>query len=144
MTPPADIDQKTAELFWTLANLVCGFAVAQMIAYMMAAGSSQSTIADGVKAHWKPILWAISGATIAYGGLLYYFAYCHWTLLNITADNRLYCMLWWTAIARILAVASINGVGALVTYVLAHPKPQLRSAPASTLPASDTTHPAVP
>jgi hypothetical protein len=102
-----------ADAFWTLSNLVCAFAVAQMIAYMMAAGGKDSVIVGGVKLHYIAISIAIVIATAGYGKALHYFAACHWTLLKV--DDATRKMLWWTSVARTLVMAAINGVGLVVT-----------------------------
>ena len=112
-------DRKLAESFWTLANLVCAFAVAQMIAYMMAAGANTSTIAKGVLAHWDWIIFAIVVASGVYSAVLHYFASCHWKLLGVARDTAR--MLRITSRVRIAAMLSINVVGVLVTYDIGHP-----------------------
>jgi hypothetical protein len=116
---PSDIDRDIAESFWMLANLVCAFAVAQMIAYMMAAGASNSSIAKGVQAHWGPIIFAIVVASGVYSVVLRYFAFCHWKLLGAGAETVR--MLRITSGVRIAAMLSINAVGVLVTYDIGHP-----------------------
>jgi hypothetical protein len=118
-TTPSDTDRGLAGSFWTLANLVCAFAVAQMIAYMMAAGAKESKIAGGVHDHWGWIVFAIVVASAAYTAALHYFAFCHWKLLG--AEKNTIRMLCITSIVRIGAMLSINAVGVLVTIAIGNP-----------------------
>jgi hypothetical protein len=118
---PSEVDRSLADSFWTLANLVCAFAVAQMIAYMMAAGGGapDSNISKGVGTYWYLIVPAIVAASAAYAIALDYFARQHWTLLDLKGDRIRPLRV--TSWVRIGTMASINAVGVLVTYAIGHP-----------------------
>jgi len=119
-TTQTDVNRGLGESFWTLANLVCAFAVVQMIAYMMAASDRQGHIATGVQNHRPWVVLAIVVATLIYGCALHYFARCHWKLLKLNAGDA-HSMLRMTSFIRIAAVVAINVVGVLVTCDIGSP-----------------------
>jgi hypothetical protein len=62
----SETELEYAKEFWTIANVVAGFAIIQMVAYLFAMGGSDSKIRqDVLSARWW-VLGAIILATAAY------------------------------------------------------------------------------
>lgn len=108
--------------YWTLANVVCAFAIVQMIAYLMALGASDSKIRSGVVDIRPIIKAAIIGATFLYVVVVSYFAWCHWVLAGSDYDDAeriLVC----TAVIRALAIVAAGAGGLYVTHLIERTAP---------------------
>lgn len=105
MGETSELDKKYADLFWSLANAIVGFAVAITLSFLLADASWNGAIACGIDAH-RP--QAVFGGLIAIMLYLGAVSYCQWASWMLTFPSRpasaLSNYIWYWNLARILAV----------------------------------------
>jgi hypothetical protein len=111
------ISAQYAIEYWRLNNAVTGFSIAQMIAYLLALGASDSKIRQGVIDSRVFVLIGIAIATIFYCGVVGIL--CQWQLDSVSQHGTEFSIRMWAITAfRITAIASISLLGFYVTWII--------------------------
>jgi hypothetical protein len=117
-TMEGNVELQYAKEFWSLANVVTGFSIAQMIAYLLAVGATDSKIREGVIHNLSLVITLMIMAMAFYCGIVGILCTWQLELLGQQHSTELSSKMWAIAVARILAILGISILGLWVTWTL--------------------------
>ena len=114
------VDLEYAKEYWSLANVITGFSILQMIAYVLSVGASDSKIRSGVLDLFPWVLLFIMVGAAIYGVIV--FILCLWQIkiLRPIARSELVVQMWIVTALRLIAIAFFSFLGCLITWMLRH------------------------
>lgn len=107
---------ELAGRYWDLQDYIVGFAIVQMVATLIAIATSKE-MADGVRLWHRQIAWTMiaTGCLYILAVVLAFFAARH---LSLPLFREFPCIMSGTLVARVLAIATANGLGVIVVYYM--------------------------
>jgi hypothetical protein len=118
MQPMSEVRFEYAKEFWSLSNAIVGFAVLQMIAYLLSAGSSGSTIEPGIVQIRPYVLVGIVLGTLFYSFVVWFLARWQIQLLLAISDSDLSKYLGLISKMRIAVIVVTGLAGLWITWIL--------------------------
>jgi hypothetical protein len=113
----SETELKYAKEFWTTANVVTGFSIVQMIAYLFALGGSDSRIRQGIL-EARTRLWVLAAIVLATGLYCAVAAVLGKWQINILKRyelSELIRRLYFVNLFRIIIIAITGAIGLVLT-----------------------------
>ena len=114
----ADGDSEYGREFWSTANAVTGFALAQNLIFYVAVGPHCGALFNAVAGQSPLVEWAIVFATAVYVGVI---AFCHVARRRLsgprTSDRLKSLLAWWLA-CQLALVVLLNAFAFAIVWTL--------------------------